>query len=129
MPSPSASPCGPQKPAFRPSCARSQSGNCVALHASLESLREDARELLLGTSEPAPEWLPQFRILSERIDGESRQVWIRREATAPTSALAAADSHAGVRRVNLEALYFAMTHSLAIAGTFDPLAEEAAPCT
>jgi ABC-2 type transport system ATP-binding protein len=104
-------------------------GGRVALHEWLESFREEARELVLAADELAPEWLRQFRVLSERADGKSRQLWIRREADSPESALATADLHSGVRRVNLESLYFAMTHVAGSAGPLDRLAREAAPCT
>jgi ABC-2 type transport system ATP-binding protein len=100
----------------------------VVLHESLETLRDETRELTLSGGEPSPAWLAHFQIISEKSDGQSRQTWIRLAAGAPANTLAEADRHPAVARVNLESLYFALTQAAPpLDGLAHPLSE-AVPC-
>ncbi len=84
-------------------------GGKVALHESLETLRDDLRELTLSAGEPVPVWVQQVHTIAEREDGQFRQRWFRLAPDAPLTVLHEVELHPGVRRVNLESLYLALT--------------------
>ncbi len=83
----------------------------VALHESLETLRDDLRELTLSAGEPVPAWIQQVHLIAERAEGQFRQRWFRPAPDAPLTVLHDVDLHPAVRRVNLESLYLALTQS------------------
>jgi ABC-type multidrug transport system ATPase subunit len=104
-------------------------GGKAVLHESLETLREETRELTLALGEPSPAWLPSFRLLSEKTDGGSRQSWIRLAAGSPEGTLKAADRHPAVRHANLESLYFALTQAEPPGDGLAQFSSEAVPCS
>jgi ABC-2 type transport system ATP-binding protein len=88
----------------------------VLLHDSLESIREEMRELTLHSGESSPEWLDRFDLVAEQTDDAARRSWLRlrkaRQANLnPHDALELADRHPGVHLVNLESLFFALTEA------------------
>jgi ABC-2 type transport system ATP-binding protein len=103
----------------------------VVLHDSLESIREQTRELVLHRGDASPDWLTHFQILAEQDDGVQRKQWIRSHGNEANRehALSLADTHTGVHHVNLESLYFALTE--AEPPPYDPeiTATEVMPCS
>jgi len=85
----------------------------VALHESLETLRDEAREITLSYGEPCPAWLAQVTLLAKTSDGNSHVRWFRCPPAGQDSSAHEIDLHPNVRRVNLESLYLALTqHAL-----------------
>jgi ABC-2 type transport system ATP-binding protein len=99
----------------------------VVMHDALETLRDEVRELHLACGEPTPEWLGSFRVLSQRQDGQMSRQWIRL-GDDRADALERADGYPGVRHVNLESLYFALTGTGPDGQSDLPTTWETLPC-
>lgn len=103
-------------------------GGRVVLHESLETLRDEVRELSLGFGEPAPAWLSSVSILAERTDGSSHERWFRITPSVLDATPREIDLHPAVRRVNLESLYLALTRHAPIPEILSVPTPEVQPC-
>jgi ABC-type multidrug transport system ATPase subunit len=104
-------------------------GGKVAMHESLESLRDELRELTLSAGEPVPGWVQQVHTIAERAEGQFFQRWFRPAPDAPLTVLHEVDLHPAVRRVNLESLYVALTQGEPAGDPLVVRSTEVQPCS
>jgi ABC-2 type transport system ATP-binding protein len=81
----------------------------LLIHASLEDLREQLREVELGPDEPLPDLGERYEILGRKETAGVTIAWVR---SAPDQANALSNllpDHTQVRAVGLESFYLAMT--------------------
>jgi ABC-2 type transport system ATP-binding protein len=109
-------------------------GGRVAMHDSLDSIRDEMRELALRPGEREPDWLEQFAIVAEQNERDGRRVWLRLSSTDEVgfadreSIMQLVDQHIGVHRVNLESLFVALTEANGLYDESTANRSEAASC-
>jgi ABC-2 type transport system ATP-binding protein len=81
----------------------------LALHASLEDLREQVREIKLPGSETIPEPLEAMEILRQQSTDTGHLLWVRCTNGVTDLQQYAWFARAKIRSVSLETLYFAIT--------------------
>ena len=80
----------------------------VCLQESLESLRDEIREIEIPSGVIVPDWLPSTKVLAEQEQDGERQFWVRLTAEQIENDALQTDSRVQVRNVNLESLYLAI---------------------
>jgi ABC-2 type transport system ATP-binding protein len=101
----------------------------VALHESLETLRDELREVTLSASEPVPAWVQAVQTIAERATVAFHQRWFRTAPDTPLAVLHDVDMHPAVRRVNLESLYVALTQNNEPGDPLVTRSTEVQPCS
>ncbi len=79
------------------------------VHAALEDLREQVRQIELPTDEPVPPWPAGVDVLGRRCDGDVQFLWVRYPPEMETDLESVLTRQVVVRRVGLETFYLALT--------------------
>lgn len=81
----------------------------LVVHAALEDLREQVRQIELSADEPAPAWPEGVDVLGRRCDCDVQFVWVQCPPGIESDLESALPRQAVVRRVGLETFYLAVT--------------------
>ena len=82
----------------------------LVVHAALEDLREQVRQIELSADEPAPPWPAGVAVLGHRRDGDVQFIWVRCPPGIESDLESVLPRQAVVRGVGLETFYLAVTH-------------------
>lgn len=83
----------------------------LILHASLEDLREELKEIELPGDSAVPEMGPDVELLASKVEAGTRIVWIRCRNMANQALAGQLGGHTVIRNVSLETLYLVMTET------------------
>ncbi len=97
----------------------------LVVHAALEDLREQVRQVDLPAGEPAPPWPAGVAVLGRRRDGDVQFIWVQCPPQRETDLEPMLPRHAAVRGVGLETFYLAVTQHSRTAETIPPETEHA----
>jgi ABC-2 type transport system ATP-binding protein len=83
----------------------------LVLHAPLEDLREQVREIEWPAGQAAPDFGPGLKLLGRRTEHDVHILWVRCKEALESALPSQIDPRAHVRPVNLETLYLVLTDS------------------
>jgi ABC-2 type transport system ATP-binding protein len=95
----------------------------LAVHAALEDLREQVRQVELPAAEPVPPWPKGVDVLGRGCDGDVQFLWVQCPPGTESDLESVLSRQAVVRRVGLETFYLAVTQHGRPAETSHPQTE------
>ncbi len=81
----------------------------LVVHAALEDLREQVRQIELPVQERAPDWPEGIEVLGHRSDSDVQFVWVRCAPGTDSNLEALLPPPATIRGIGLETFYLAVT--------------------
>jgi len=95
----------------------------LVVHAALEDLREQVRQIELPANEPVPAWPQDVNVLGRKCDEDMQLVWVQCPRGTENELESVLPRQATVRGVGLETFYLALTQHGQPAETSHPPTE------